>query len=230
MQLIHTCIVTIVNLVRFYTKIRRIYVHLLKSVQKGAVWNGMINSELYVMLYSKGEDMKTSGSNFELIMQEVLKQKQLLEDLLSENDELHHQLAELREGRGIFVDIPGKRFPLVDVPVSDSPNRIAIPDADLSLQETTEILSESLPTSIPETPVTAFESSVEEAQEDLPTYITPTMSSYLEEAMLDEFSAAATREMGQVAVWSGPITNPPTFDEKEKENLRRELSGSFLLE
>ena len=48
--------------------------------------------------------------------------------------------------------------------------------------------------------------------------------------MLDEFSTAATREMGQVAVWSGPITNPPTFDEKEKENLRRELSGSFLLE
>jgi hypothetical protein len=56
------------------------------------------------------------------------------------------------------------------------------------------------------------------------------MSSFLEEAMLDEFSTAATREMGQVAVWSGPITNPPTFDEKEKENLRRELSGSFLLE
>ena len=34
-----------------------------------------------MMLYSKGEDMKTSGNNFELIMQEVLKQKQLLEDL-----------------------------------------------------------------------------------------------------------------------------------------------------
>jgi hypothetical protein len=182
------------------------------------------------MLYSKGEDMNTSGSNFELIMQEVLKQKQLLEDLFSENDELHRQLTELREGHGIFVDILGERFPLVDVPVSDSPNRIATPDADLSLQETTEILSESLPTSIPETPGTAFEFSVEEVQEDLPTYITPTMSSYLEEAMLDEFSAAATREMGQVAVWSGPITNPPTFDEKEKENLRRELSGSFLLE
>ena len=48
--------------------------------------------------------------------------------------------------------------------------------------------------------------------------------------MIDEFSEAATREMGQVSVWSGPITNPPTFDEKEKENLRRELSGSFLLE
>jgi hypothetical protein len=174
--------------------------------------------------------MKTSGSNFELIMQEVLNQKQLLEDLLSENDELHRQLAELREGRGIFVDILGKRFPLVDLSVSDSPNRKATPGADLSLQETTEILSESLPSSIPETPVPALKYPAEEDQEDLPTYITPTTSTYLEEAMLDEFSAAVTREMSQIAVWSGPITNPPTFDEKEKENLRRELSGSFLLE
>jgi hypothetical protein len=174
--------------------------------------------------------MKTSGSNFELIMQEVLTQKQLLEDLQSENDELHRQLAGLREGRGIFVDILGKRFPLVELPESDSPNREATPGADLSLQETTEILSESLPSSIPETPVPALKSSVEEDQEDLPTYVNPTKSTYLEEAMLDEFSAAATREMSQIAVWSGPITNPPTFDEKEKENLRRELSGSFLLE
>ena len=79
--------------------------------------------------------MKTSGSNFELIMQEVLKQKQLSEDLQSENDELHRQLAELREGRGIFVDILGEHFTLVDVPVSDSPDRIATPEADLSLQE-----------------------------------------------------------------------------------------------
>ena len=183
-----------------------------------------------MMRYSKGENMKTSGSNFELIMQEVLKQKQLSEDLQSENDELHRQLAELREGRGIFVDILGKRFPLVAEPVSVSPDAEATVGTDLSLQETTEILSESLASSTSETPVPALESSVEEVQEDLPTYVTPAMSSYLEEAMLDEFSAAATREMGQVAVWSGPITNPPTFDEKEKENLRRELSGSFLLE
>jgi len=183
-----------------------------------------------MMLYSKGEVMNTSGSNFELIMQELLKQKQLLENLQSENDELHRQLAELREGRGIFVDILGKRFPLVEVPVSDSLNRTATPVTELTLQETTENPSESSPSSLPETPVPALESPVEEIQEDLPTYVTPAMSSYLEEAMLDEFAAAATREMAQVAVWSGPITNPPTFDEKEKENLRRELSGSFLLE
>ncbi len=177
--------------------------------------------------------MKTSGSNFELIMQELLKQKQLLEDLQSENDELHRQLADLREGRGVFVDIQGNRFPLVDFPVNDPLDTRVIPRADLSLQETREILSENLPpsTPIPETPLATVDSTVEDvANENLPTYMTPPISTYLEDAMLDEFSEAATREMGQVAVWSGPITNPPAFDEKEKENLRRELSGSFLLE
>src|SRR5215467_12926984 len=185
------------------------------------------------MLYSKGEDMKTSSSYFELIMEELLKQKQLLEDLQLENDELQNQLADLREGRGVFVDILGKSFPLVDISGSASPKRITAYDPDLSLQETKEILIETLPPpiSMPETPAIAFDSSVEDvAKEDLPTYVTPTTPTYLEEAMLDEFSEAATREMGQISVWSGPITNPPTFDEKEKENLRRELSGSFLLE
>jgi len=174
--------------------------------------------------------MKSSDSNFELIMQEVLKQKQLLEDLQKENVELHRQLAELRQGRGIFVDILGNRFPLVEETVSVSPSAAETVSADLSLQETTEMLSKVLPSSTPENPVPVLEPDIEEGQEDLPTYVTPPMSSYLEEAMLDEFSNAATQEMGQVAVWSAPNTNPQTFDEKEKENLRRELSGSFLLE
>ncbi len=183
-----------------------------------------------MMLYSKGEYMKTSGSNFELIMQEVLKQKQLLEDLQTENDELHRQLAELREGRGIFVDILGKRFPLVGEPVSGSPEAVATVRADLSLQETTVMLSEVLPSSLPDTPIPTTAHNAEEVQEDQPPLATPAMSVFLEEALLDEFSNASTRQMGQVAVWSGPITNPPSFDEKEKETLRRELSGSFLLE
>ena len=171
-----------------------------------------------------------NSSNFELILQEVLKQKQLLEDLLSENDELHRQLAELREGRGIFVHILGKRFPLVDLPVSDSSGSIAIPEDDITSQATTEMESEASPSSIPETPIPVVQSSIEEVQDDLPTYLIPSMPTYLEDATLDEFSALATREMEQVAVWSGPITNPPSFDDQEKENLRRELSGSFLLE
>lgn len=174
--------------------------------------------------------MKTSGSNFELIMQEVLKQKQLSEDLQSENDELHRQLAELREGRGIFVDILGKRFPLVAEPVSVSSEAVATAGADLSQQETIVMLSEALPSSLPDTPVPATALDTEEVPEDQLHLATPTMSVFLEEALLDEFSTASTRQMEQLAVWSGPITNPPSFDEKEKETLRRELSGSFLLE
>jgi hypothetical protein len=181
-----------------------------------------------MMLYSKGEYMKTSGSNFELIMQEVLKQKQLLEDLQTENDELHHQLAELRGGRGIFVDILGKRFPLIGEPFSVFPEAVATVGADLSLQETTVMLSEALPSSLPDTPVTAPD--IEEVPEDRLPLATPAMSEFLEEALLDEFSTASTSQMEQVAVLSGPITNPPSFDEKEKETLRSELSGSFLLE
>ena len=174
--------------------------------------------------------MKTSGSSFELIMQEMLKQKQLYEDLQTENDELHRQLAELREGRGIFVDILGKRFPLVAEPVSVSSEAVATAGADLSQQETIVMLSEALPSSLPDTPVPATALDTEEVPEDQLQLATPTMSVFLEEALLDEFSTASTRQMEQLAVWSGPITNPPSFDEKEKETLRRELSGSFLLE
>ncbi len=183
-----------------------------------------------MMLYSKGEYMKTSGSSFELIMQEMLKQKQLYEDLQTENDELHRQLAELREGRSIFVDILGKRFPLVAEPVSVSSEAVATAGADLSQQETIVMLSEALPSSLPDTPVPATALDTEEVPEDQLHLATPTMSVFLEEALLDEFSTASTRQMEQLAVWSGPITNPPSFDEKEKETLRRELSGSFLLE
>jgi hypothetical protein len=183
-----------------------------------------------MMLYSKGEYMKTSGSNFELIMPEVLKQKQLLEDLQKENDELHNQLAELREGRGIFVEILGNRFPLVGELVGVSPEATVTVGTVLSLQETTAIPGEALPSSLPETPVPALARDVAEVQEERAPLATPTMSTFLEEALLDEFSNASTRQMEQVAVWSGPITNPPSFDEQEKETLRRELSGSFLLE
>jgi hypothetical protein len=52
------------------------------------------------------------GNSFERIMQEIANQKQHLEDLSEENRLLHRQLADLREGRGIFVEIDGQRFVL----------------------------------------------------------------------------------------------------------------------
>ncbi len=171
--------------------------------------------------------MKTSGSSFEQIMEEVLRQQQLYKDSQMENTELRRQLAELREGHGIFVEILGERFPLAAQPVDLSPEIAPAAQAALALQETVAITSEAVASPLPETPLPTTEFTMEEVTEDEPASASPAMQGFLEEALLDEFSNASTRQM---AVWSGPITNHPVFDEQEKETLRRELSGSFLLE
>jgi len=46
MQLTNISIVTLDNLARFYTKIGRIFVHLLKSMHMFDMWYGMIDGEL----------------------------------------------------------------------------------------------------------------------------------------------------------------------------------------
>jgi cell division protein FtsB len=51
---------------------------------------------------------------FDQLAQEIFKQKQRMDQLEAENRELHRQLAELRAGRGIYVDISGRRFSLRD--------------------------------------------------------------------------------------------------------------------
>ena len=56
------------------------------------------------------------GNNFEQIAQELVKQKHLMDQLEAENRELRQRLADLRAGRGIFVEIAGSRFALRDSP------------------------------------------------------------------------------------------------------------------
>jgi cell division protein FtsB len=55
-----------------------------------------------------------TGNQFEHIAQEVVKQKHLMDQLEAENRALRQQLADLRAGRGIFVEIAGRRFALRD--------------------------------------------------------------------------------------------------------------------
>jgi len=56
--------------------------------------------------------MRTYENKFDQLVQELLKQKQVFESLVVENQELHRQLAALRAGRGLFVEIGGERFAL----------------------------------------------------------------------------------------------------------------------
>jgi hypothetical protein len=168
-----------------------------------------------------------SGISFDHITQEVLKQQQLMKELEEENRELRRQLADLRAGHGIFIEIAGQRFPLggeMQQPVTTS----------TVVQEDQPVITSSLKgapiTGVLESePVITENEEAEEAAstvEEAEKWETPT---FLEEIMLNEFAAAATSPM---AVRDGPVKKQETesIDEKQKATLRRELMDSFLLE
>lgn len=66
------------------------------------------------------------GSSFDVIVQEIMKQQQIMERLEEENRELHRQLADLRDGRGIFLDIHGKRYALIGDSIVPDYNDLAL--------------------------------------------------------------------------------------------------------
>ena len=175
--------------------------------------------------------MKSSGSGFEQIMEELLKQKQILEDLEAENKELHRQLADLRAGRGIVLEIEGQRFSLVGEPVIVSQKDVPGPQSDLSSMETSAIPNistvETVMPAMPETPITDIDAVIEESPEDTSPSTPAASPIMLEDMLLEEFTSAAGDQM---AAWSGPASRATEIDEAEKAMLRRELMGSFLLE
>lgn len=52
------------------------------------------------------------GNTFDSMLEEVSKQKELMESLAQENRLLRQQLTDLRAGRGILLDIAGRHFAL----------------------------------------------------------------------------------------------------------------------
>ncbi len=179
------------------------------------------------------------GSNFELIMQEIQNQKQLMDDLLAENRELRLQLTGLRRGQGIIIDIEGMQFVLGNeaftnpFPVQETTTTQVTP-ATFELAPTTMPSTTPMGT-IPETPypstdefaqVAQFADEVDEVGEE-EVSSAPT-STFLGEMLIDEFASAATSPM---AVWKAPVTRKLTaIDEDQNAALRKELIGSFLLE
>ncbi len=173
------------------------------------------------------------GSSFDMIAQELLRQKQVMDQMEAENRGLRHQLVNLREGRGIFVEIDGRRFALVadSTAIAQAPAEgvAAIAITTVPLQESIEEEAEAAAEitdqfpRIPGTPQPAMDFLVNEKEDASPTF--------LEEVMIDEFAAAATSPL---AVWSGTPTEPAKpqepINETEKAALRQQLIGSFLLE
>jgi hypothetical protein len=180
--------------------------------------------------------------SFELIMQEVLNQKQRLQDLIEENEDLKRQLADLREGQGILLDICGEQFALVRGELVASSQGIwQSQDSSASYQETVNMaLSEAPISTVPETPMPSYDEferavsypdqEVEEVNEEEMLQTATPSSTFLEDMLIDEFAAAATSPM-TAAVWQGATTKKDSsINEEEKAALRKELIGSFLLE
>lgn len=183
--------------------------------------------------------MSTSGNSFELILEEVLKQKRVLEEMQAENASLRQQLADLRAGKGISIDILGQRYLLDIDDHGSSPDELSdtgtreIPEPAPEVAQTLSIepISDGAAAIPNETPAPALRDTSDdfllEEVSDSGSPFPATASTFLEETMLEEFANATTNQMN---VWAGPITNHPTLDEHEKATLRRELMGSFLLE
>lgn len=181
-----------------------------------------------------------SGSNFDLIAQELLRQKQVMEQMEEENQELRRQLVDLRAGRGIFVEIDGSRFSLHDEDRDLAPavevhsaatvtpiTRELEPQAEPVAQyDITQDQTEELVMSIPETPRPTIDFFTDEEVAEQTTGPT-----FLEEVMIDEFASAATSPL---YVWSAARQEQPKTPETEADEelatLRRQLIGSYLLE
>ena len=160
------------------------------------------------------------GSNFDLIAQELLKHQQIMEEMEAENRWLRQELADLRAGRGIFLEIEGRRIPLIAS--ADS-----APQIPLLVEQTAPMPEAVLEENIP---VRQHNTTIPLPAEEEQKF---ERASFLEEIMIDEFSAALT---SPTAVWQGPvqkretIKKPEQVDEDEMAALRRDLMGSFLLE
>ncbi len=178
--------------------------------------------------------MSMSDSSFDFILQALRTQKQYLEQLQAENSELRHQLADLRNWQGIFVEILGTRFALVGTQLLEvRTHEVAqeAPTMELAIAQTVDAPTTAMPF-IPETPrpVEPFDERLP-LQDQVTEEITPSFSSTLPEDEMyeDDFTDSVT---SPVAVWKGTEANPrqKSINEDEKATLRRELIGSFLLE
>lgn len=182
-------------------------------------------------------------NNFDVLMQEILRHKRIMEQLEEENRELRRQLADLREARGICVEICGKRFALMaestsapalvtpvpaptsystPAPATSAPGVPASQQTPL-LQDTETDVTEAPTIAMPQTPRSITQPLEDEEEGEL-------LPTFLEEIMMDEFAAASTASSSSSATWSPPANKQQGTDEDEKATLRRQLMGSFLLE
>lgn len=167
------------------------------------------------------------GDNyFERLGREILQQKRHMDKLEEENRELRRQLAELREGRGIFLKIGDQRFALLANEATTPENNITQADnQDTTARRTGNITPQSEKSGAKETLKRSREEKETAPVEAAKTKEVP----FLEEVMLDEFASALTNPVANTPTTAGPKEKQKSVYEEQKR-LRQDLQGSYILE
>lgn len=185
------------------------------------------------------------GSSFDLIAQELQEQQRIMGEMKAENYLLRQQVSDLRNGRGIFLEINGAPLELASLwsqsaPLAETSQPEIQSQVSTSIPETLRAIElkplEPLPAvaEVEQTEHEEKDTSVPERQRSTTVPLADTSatktSTFLEEIMLDEFRSALTAPN---PVWHAPqqtIEKPELSADEKKATLRRELMGSFLLE
>jgi hypothetical protein len=168
-----------------------------------------------------------SSESFDLITQELLKHQQTMESLQAENQELRQQLTDLRTGRGIFIEINGQRFALNTAFVAQA-SRV---EASTSVQQQAISIADEPITAISQVVLTQTAKSALSTQNNQQAQ-TSSSSTFLEEAMISEFASALASPLTLLQDPIKPQEAPKQekSEEEQKEVLRRDLMGSYLLD
>lgn len=182
-------------------------------------------------------------SSFESIAQEILRQKHLMEALEAENRELRHQLADLREARGIFIEICGNRFALKageeqaapQVSQASQPNlsnkiekasassRPLTPSEPHRTLHSTRMVADTPTDVMTKIPRQGVQDVIIHEDEDDGADLPPSV----EEAIQEELTSAKAAPQDARAKSTRKAELPT---EERQAVLRQELAGSFLLE
>ena len=169
-----------------------------------------------------------SSNSFDLITQELLKQQQIMKIRQAENRELRQQLTDLRNGRGIFIEINGKRFALKVSFISEDS---AIQSSSSVTQEASPVVAEEITTAISKVFSTETAKSASPSQNQQQPVISSSPT-FLEEAMISEFASAMDSPLTLLQASTNPQKGykQGKSEEEQKAVLRRDLMGSYLLD
>ena len=168
-----------------------------------------------------------SSNSFDLITQELLRQRQSMEVLQAENRELRQQLTDLRTGQGIFIEVNGERFALN---ASFTSQASGVESFSSAPQEANSSITDKPTTVISKVLHANVAESVSPTQNNKQTKTNS--STFLEEVMIGEFASAmpSSPTLLQDPIKQQVEHQQEKSEEEQKAVLRRDLMGSYLLD